>query len=96
MFLYIFAIKLLFCLYSSVPHTVHDLMPRIEKIATIVTNLPNEVLSYTAALEENLGKNLEKCMKDIMKGSLGVRQIYIKYQCKVSLAIFDNIVLFWL
>jgi hypothetical protein len=58
--------------YSSVPHTVHDLMPRIEKIAAIVTNLPNEVLAYTAALEENLGKNLEKCMKEIMKGSLGV------------------------
>jgi len=48
-------------------------MPKMEKISSIVSNLPNEVLTYTAALEENLGKNLEKCMKDIMKGSLGVR-----------------------
>ncbi len=51
--------------YSSVPNTVHDLVPKIEKLSADVTELPNDVGAITAALEENLGKNVESFIKEM-------------------------------
>ena len=50
---------------STVPNTVHDLVPKIAKLSADVTELPNEIGAYTAALEENLGKNVEKFIKEM-------------------------------
>ena len=47
------------------PNTVHDLVPKIEKLSTDVTKIPDEMLAYTAALEENLGKNVEKFISEM-------------------------------
>ena len=73
-------------LTSSTPNTVHDLVPQIDKIATDIARIPDDIGNYTAGLEENLCANLEGKIKEIHLGSLNVieRRLavikkYVKY-----------------
>lgn len=61
----IFDLLKLFLTFSTVPNTVLDLVPKIDKLSADVSELPNEIGAYSAALEENLGKNVEKFIKEM-------------------------------
>lgn len=43
------------------------LAPKLEKISKDLHELPNDIGAYSAALEENLAKNMESFIKDMYK-----------------------------
>ena len=57
-------------LTSSMPHTVNDLVPLIEKAVSDIQTFPDEVNNCFAGLEENLCANLEGRVKQISLSSL--------------------------
>jgi hypothetical protein len=56
----------------------------MEKLSADVTELPNEIGAYTAALEENLGKNVEKFIKEMYEVRGQLFSADLNYWCKLS------------
>ncbi|CAB4058929.1 unnamed protein product [Lepeophtheirus salmonis] len=64
-------------LTSSTPTAIHEIVPKIEKIHSIILDIPNEFLTAMAATEENLCLNLDAKMKD--QHQLTLQEIFDKF-----------------
>ena len=62
-------------LVSSIPIAINELVPRLDKVTSDVSKIPDD--SYTAAFEENLCLNLEGRVKEVHRETL--RELSCKF-----------------